>query len=47
MATRPLVLPEIYDVEKLWEEWIYHFESMVEMRLGGGREAAVVESKAD
>lgn len=31
MATRPLVLPETYDGEKRWEEWIYHFESVAEV----------------
>ena len=33
MATpqRPLVLPEPYNGESRWEEWMYHFESVADV----------------
>ena len=28
MASRPLVLPELFSGEGSWESWLYHFESV-------------------
>lgn len=31
MATRPLVIPEPFNGETKWEEWLYHFESVADV----------------
>ena len=28
MANRPLVMPEIFNGETSWDQWIYHFENV-------------------
>ena len=28
MAARPLVMPEIFNGDSSWDQWIYHFENV-------------------
>ena len=31
MASRPLVLPELFSAKGSWESWLYHFESIADV----------------